>query len=357
MEQALLGLLGRQADLAVGAADGDGRITFTTPALERMLGQPVSTIVEQLIASLVVFDSTGQRRLDDAETPLVRAMAGETVTDEVVAVRRPDGRTVYLRCSASPLAGASGRRRGAIMLVHDVTAEWMALLKQSELRNRLVTTVNHELRTPLTKILGHAELVADAAHEHLSPEIATSIAAITRAGHDLALLAEKLTHLANLEAVTHLQPVASDLSGALQATVASHQDLARARGVKLALRAPPTLTATVDAALVTKAVSELLANGLSNAPPRSTVSVELHLLEEHVEIKVLDQGVGVPHHDRARLMQPFERGDPRHGADSSLGLGLAVVSAIAAAHGGALSLHDNAPRGLVARMSLRRHLG
>lgn len=170
-------------------------------------------------------------------------------------------------------------------------------------------------------------------------------------------MAEKLTHLSTLDAATRVEPTESDVAGLLREAVASRQEFAHAHGVELEVAATPPLSATVDETLVRRAVRELLVNAIRHAPPRSSVRVDLTQQDGHFEISVADRGPGIPEHDRARVMQPFERGDLRDVSDSSMGLGLAVVSAIAAAHGGTISLADNEPHGLVARLCLRRHIG
>ncbi len=157
MERALLEMLGSHSAIALAVSDAEGHVTLTTPALERMIGRHTDVGVAWSFESLPLYDALGEHRFTPDEMPLTRARRGEIVIDEVCSLSRPDGWTVYLRCSATPLRGDDEQIRGAIALVQDVTSEWVSMLKQAELRDRLVTTVSHELRTPLTKIVGHAE--------------------------------------------------------------------------------------------------------------------------------------------------------------------------------------------------------
>lgn len=229
------------------------------------------------------------------------------------------------------------------------------MLQHEALRVRLLDTLNHELRTPLTKILGHAEIVEDLAHEHpLPPPVLTSIEAIIRATRDLGRLAGRLTHLADLDALSRPVPVAIDTRPVVASVVADNQERARTRGVDLRLEAPSALTATVDPGSLQRGVAELVTNGVEHSPPGAPVVVALQTCGTHLEVVVADRGAGIPERDRKRLMQPFERGEPADPSASSTGLGLAVAAAIAVAHGGGLVLEDNEPCGLVARLALRR---
>jgi signal transduction histidine kinase len=74
-----------------------------------------------------------------------------------------------------------------------------------------------------------------------------------------------------------------------------------------------------------------------------------------IVIAVEDEGPGIPDPAKAAMLQPFVRGEPSRHMDgnSGFGLGLSIASAIITAHGGALTLHDRDPCGLVVRITLR----
>ena len=52
-----------------------------------------------------------------------------------------------------------------------------------------------------------------------------------------------------------------------------------------------------------------------------------------VEVRVVDEGIGVPDHERARIFEPFRRGE-----GGASGVGLAICKAIVEAHGGAIDV-------------------
>ena len=71
-------------------------------------------------------------------------------------------------------------------------------------------------------------------------------------------------------------------------------------------------------------------------------------------IDVEDDGPGLSATQKIAMLQPFVRGDDARTMDqaSGFGLGLSIAQAVARAHGGELSLHDRAPHGLIARITL-----
>ena len=97
--------------------------------------------------------------------------------------------------------------------------------------------------------------------------------------------------------------------------------------------------------LLDEVISNLLENAARYAPPGSTVSVDLQPSQGRtVTLQVRDHGPGVDPEFVDHVFQPFWRGPESH----SSGLGLAIVRAIVEAHGGTITLADDAGR--------RRHL-
>jgi signal transduction histidine kinase len=79
-------------------------------------------------------------------------------------------------------------------------------------------------------------------------------------------------------------------------------------------------------------VSNLLENAARHAPAQSTVWIRARPADDHLEIEVTDEGLGVPEFERERIFEPFRRGE---GSRSS-GIGLAICKAIVEAHGGTI---------------------
>lgn len=356
MERAVLELLGNHASMALVVCDADGTITMSTRALDRIFGGPLPRNLAEIeqMEQVELRDVTGERRLGLEELPMFLALRGQTITDAVIWFRRSDRRIFYLRCNAGPLRNSTGQVRGAMTLVQDVTAEWTAAAKQAELRDRLVTTVNHEIRTPLTKLIGHVELLAEAAtHRTVPASEQRSINAIARATRDLATMAERLSHLAQLDAATRLDPSRTDVADLVRSVADQEADRAHSCGVEIRVVGPSHLPAAIDRRLVSRALHELLDNAVRHAPEDSVVTVDLGRLDGHLEICVADEGPGIPASERERVLEPFEHGLLRDETSSSTGLGLAVVGSVAAAHGGTITLEANDPRGLVARLCVK----
>ena len=86
-------------------------------------------------------------------------------------------------------------------------------------------------------------------------------------------------------------------------------------------------------------------------------TIRLRTSPDQVTIDVEDDGPGISDAQKNNMLEPFVRGDDARNMDeaSGFGLGLSIANAIVLAHGGALSLHDRQPHGLVVRIQLPVH--
>lgn len=327
--------------VGLAVSNAEGVVELCSPALDAMLGRPTLQGRDQegWTSDYDVRAADGVTPLQPEDFPLVRAVHGEVISDAVIVSIRPDGRRLYLRCNASPLRDDDDELVGAVVLVQDVTAERTAHEAQIQLREQLVETVNHEIRTPLAKIIGHAELIQDE-REDLPPAIHKSVDTIVSAAAELYGLADDISDLAELEAGSRLSKTFGNVSGLVREVVARHEPKALRRGVRLDFQAPRRATATVDPRQLERAVAALIDNALGHAPSASCVEVGLTLNDGCFEVIVRDRGPGIDASDWPRLVQPFERGIVEASRGSARGLGLALASTVAAAHGGELVLEN-----------------
>ena len=93
-----------------------------------------------------------------------------------------------------------------------------------------------------------------------------------------------------------------------------------------------------DPALLERALANVIDNALAWSPPEQPVRIEGDVVRDHVVLRVIDRGPGIPPSDRDRVFQPFQRlGD---GSGRGVGLGLAVARGFTEALGGELHIDD-----------------
>ena len=215
---------------------------------------------------------------------------------------------------------------------------------------RFAADASHELRTPITTIRGYAELYQRGG---LSDEqaLARAMARIEGESTRMGRLVEELLLLARLDQRRPLERGPVDLRRIVTDAAADH--LAVSPEHPLVVREAAAgdgegTTVTGDEAALRQVVANLLANVRVHTPPGTTTTVELRpepqLDPAVVLLVVSDDGPGLPPDQIDRAFERFQRGDPSRSRDTGgAGLGLAIVEAIVAAHGGSVEVADAAP--------------
>lgn len=227
------------------------------------------------------------------------------------------------------------RRAQAMETVGRLVDEQAALLEQEE---RLLQNVSHELRTPVTIARGHLELLARGMPGE-RPELTVAFDELSR----IEQIVDRLLLLARAERDDFLQPRYVPLVPFLEdifmrwAEVA-HRAWRLGDVVDVSVRADETWLRT--------ALDALLENAVQYTDDYARIELSAYGEREAVVIEVADEGAGIPTEMREEIFERFARSDgARSRREGGAGLGLAIVAAIARAHGGSVRLAPGAGRG------------
>jgi len=233
-----------------------------------------------------------------------------------------------------------------------------ARARESEERmRRFVADASHELRTPLTSIRGFAELYRQGAAPDPS-DVARLMRRIEDESARMGLLVEDLLLLARLDQQRQLERHPVDLLTLAVDAVHDARVVAPARAVDLDVvgtdHAPMV---TGDEPRLRQVVGNLVGNALTHTPPRSPVTVRVGTMSydgaDWALLEVADAGSGLAPEDVERVFERFYRADAsRTRAHGGAGLGLSIVAALVAAHGGAVDVESQAGRGASFRVRL-----
>jgi len=203
---------------------------------------------------------------------------------------------------------------------------------------QFVADASHELRTPLATIQGYAELTRRTAPG--DPEaLGAAMAKVEGEAHRMAGLVEDLLLLARLDAGRPLERTEVDATKLVLEAVADARVVAPDHKWNLDLSDEP-VSVTGDEQRLHQVLTNLLANARRHTPPRTTVTVAARSDgPEHVVLTVHDDGPGLSPDLADRAFERFTRGDSsRTRASGGAGLGLSLVHAISAAHGGTVAV-------------------
>ncbi|PHV33243.1 histidine kinase [Janthinobacterium sp. BJB312] len=211
--------------------------------------------------------------------------------------------------------------------------------------------IAHDLRTPLGRIRNKLD-GALRQQQDVAGYAQTAQAAIDDID-DLTRVFDKLLQIAAAESGMRpenfddidLQQIGADIVEMYEAT-------ADEQGVLLVQMYGDGVPARGDRNLLGSALASLVDNAIKYAGPGATVEVSAGSDEQGGWLAVRDNGPGVPKEELPKLTQRFYRLDKSRHLPGN-GLGLSIVAAIAALHGGSLEIEDAAP-GLRLRLRLLR---
>jgi signal transduction histidine kinase len=303
-----------------------------------LLGRPVSSISSQVrglvrtelitgCVLLALVAACGSWLIGRGLAPLGRmASTADLVTSSGdLTARMPDSDDDH----------ETGRLAGAINTMMDKIQQAFGARLESEQKVRqFAADASHELRTPLTTIRGYAELYRQGA---LGPdELPNAMRRIEQEAERMSMLVAELLELARLDRESSLDLTETDLAALARDAVADARAVEPDRPV--GADAPPSLVVTADEPRIRQVLANLLGNVRAHTPPGTAVTVRLYPAGDGAVLEVCDDGPGMSDQDAALAFDRFHRGarggDRGGGEATGSGLGLPIVAAIAAAHGG-----------------------
>jgi two-component system OmpR family sensor kinase len=235
-------------------------------------------------------------------------------------------------------------------MLHQIEHAFAERSQSEERLRRFVADASHELRTPLTSIRGYAELFRRGAADR-PEDLAKTMRRIEEEAARMGVLVDDLLLLARLDQGRPLEREPVDLTR----ITADAVDDARAIAPDRPIEYSPNGAVVVpgDEARLRQVLANLLQNANRHTPPDTHVYVSVATDDTDAVIEVRDEGPGMEPEDAARVFERFWRIDPsRARMSGGAGLGLAIVSAIADAHGGRAEVDTEPGQGAAFRVYL-----
>jgi two-component system OmpR family sensor kinase len=209
---------------------------------------------------------------------------------------------------------------------------------------QFIEDASHVLRTPLTIALGHAELIKRTTTDPLA---ARDSEVVIDELHRLKMVSDRLLRLAATEQPDFVHPVETPIRELVKDASARWSSTCPA----VELGRVADVSVPLDPARVLDALDELIGNAVGHTPPGTPVKLSARREDGCVVVAVADSGPGIPSSAQALVFDRFARVEG-HDRRNSLGIGLAIVKAIAEAHGGSVTLRSEPGRGATFELRL-----
>lgn len=231
------------------------------------------------------------------------------------------------------------------------------LRELDQMKSQLFANVSHELRTPLALTLGPLEDALEGRFGPVGGELAQQLEVASRNARRLLGLVDQLLDVARLDAGRlrlRMRPV--DLSGFVRQRVEAFLPLAERRSIELSLEAPSNrVEVWLDPVQMEKVLDNLLGNALKFTPRGGRVQVVLSAEADRVEIRVRDNGPGIP---AGQLDRVFERFYQAEGTSRrrwpGAGIGLSLARELVELHRGAIAVRSMEGKGACFIVTLLR---
>jgi PAS domain S-box-containing protein len=320
------------ANIADGivAVDRDGRVVLWNAAAEEITGVPQEEAIGRTTAQVL------QRQLssEDEQVP-----GGQ----RLVSILR-GGDEVWLSLSEAVMRDPLGAVAGRIFAFRDISADRMV----EQVKSDFVAAVSHELRTPLTSIYGFAETLLRQDIPFGEEDRRTFLGYIASESERLTEIVDQLLNVARLDAGDlHVEVDRIDVGSVVSEVIGTAQESDGNNGHRFEIDLPDEpLAAQADPEKVRQVFNILVENALRYSPAGGTVTVGARRNADRVEVRVVDQGMGIPAAEREWIFRKFYRAEPaaRDGA-AGTGLGLFIAKELVNAMGGRIWVDSTEGKG------------
>jgi signal transduction histidine kinase/CheY-like chemotaxis protein len=204
-------------------------------------------------------------------------------------------------------------------------------------KDEFLSTVSHELRTPLHAILGYAQLLMHGAVDNEQREGLTVIERNAKAQSQI--IDDLLDTSRILAGKVRLETKTVDMQPVVEAALDTVRPAAEAKGIRIqAVLDPLAGPVFGDTGRLQQVLWNLLSNAIKFTPKDGRIQVAMERVNSHLEIRVADNGQGIPFEFLPHVFDRFRQADGsttrKH---SGLGLGLSIVKHLVELHGGTIS--------------------
>ncbi len=254
------------------------------------------------------------------------------------------------RVPNSPVRSETGRLAAALnVMLGQIQTAFDERGRSQERLRLFVADASHELRTPLTSVRGYIDLLRQGAVP--PPGVDDALRRVQEETRRMSTLVDDMLYLAHLDEQPPLDRAEVDLAIIVRDAVADTSAVEPDRDV--ALDCPPTCVVVGDGDALRQVVGNLLTNVRVHTPTSAAAAVTVARVGDRVCLRVSDTGPGMPPGAVDRVFDRFYRAsggrDRVHGGS---GLGMSIVAAVAAVHGGTAEVHSTVGVGTTVTVTL-----
>ncbi|MBC2744757.1 MAG: PAS domain-containing protein, partial [Desulfosarcina sp.] len=316
------------------ATDMELRVISINQTAAKMFSVPMQTIHGRSVLGVL--------RNHEFQALIERSLStGESLESDIIYHQNGE-HTFNIHCT--PLLDTLKKRMGGLVVISDVTQ----LRRLENMRRDFAASVSHEIKTPLTAIKGFVETLCTGDVDDRE-EARRFLTIIDKHVNRLTTIIDDLMQLSRIERDDEIQQIGSEIcriEEVLNTAIGLCHEGIEEKTITVALTCEADLSGRFDATLLEQAAVNLLDNAVKYSPENSTIHIEALTVDDEIQIRFRDQGIGIAKKHLPRLFERFYRVDKARSRKlGGTGLGLAIVKHIAQAHDGNITVESELERG------------
>ncbi|MFC4069404.1 sensor histidine kinase [Actinoplanes subglobosus] len=350
-------------DAAVIAINTSGRATLVNRAAHGLHPDTdMDAGPDRAAARYQLYEPDGRRLIPDDQVPLAVAMRdGTSVKGREIMIRMPGREPRSVLANAAPLRTADGIVSGAVVALHDITAEHARRRILEEAHERLAAAnadlrrsnidlthfagaVSHDLVAPLASVGGYLELLDDP--DEPQPRITEWVTSAARAVARMRDLIDSLLDYGRAGSAP-VRALAVPLKDLIDEVLHDLAPEIAAAGARVSVPGPlPEVIG--DPVLIRQLLQNLIGNAVKYRDPGRPARVEI--TADGPAVRIADNGIGIPASRREEVFDMFARADGQ--AARGHGIGLSSCLRIVERHGGTITIGDTPGGGTTVTVTL-----
>ncbi|MBD1379571.1 PAS domain-containing sensor histidine kinase [Metabacillus arenae] len=323
--------------------DLNGKITNLNPMFEKITGYNREEYIGEPILQIVAKED--QTRVKDSFYNVIETR--ESWSDQEIQIFNDQSQRVVLNCSFVPMV-IDNEVVGVIGYAKDITKlkateERLRKVEKLSVVGELAASVAHEIRNPLTSLKGFVQL--------LKGNDGTNDAYYKIMNDELDRINEIVSELLVLAKPQDIRFQIYDLKAVLSSVVSLLESQANLYGVEIDLKSQTNFSFIK---CEPNQLKQLFINIIKNSIEASSTKVEIAInkLEDHLAVRIKDNGTGIEKERLSHLGEPFYSMK-----EKGTGLGLTVSYRIVESHKGKITFESNVGRGTTVEVLLPSHEG
>jgi|GEM_PF-2254115 len=356
----------------------DLKYTYISPSIKTLRGFDPKELIGKHISTILTPDSYKivekelAKRIKEVKKKKIKNRIVNTTMELELA--RKDGTTTWVEINSVLFLDEKGNPEGMQGVTRDISkrkeaeealAEQVKLLDEKvrertrelaktneelvradKVRSEFLANISHELRSPLTSILGYTEIMQS--YDLDKDETINYLEIITSQANQLLKLVNSLLDIAKLEsAALNLVLTPTDINKIIH-TVENHLRLKLKRAkLKLIMNLSSEINkANLDSHKIYQIIHNLVDNAIKFTPENMTIQIESRQTENEIQIRVIDEGIGIEQKHIKSIFDPFFQVDSSSTRSyEGAGLGLHLVKNLVELHHGRIWVESELNKG------------